>query len=141
MTTTPQYDNLVSEIPEGLAASIMTVLSEALRKSPGSNVKREDLVYFCFGVRVEPSRLSSSREDRQIRETIESLQMGGYRIVSQSGKPGYRLAVNDEDIESYIAELESRRVNLENKIRALRTPRPKYEYKQPVPVLVQSSML
>jgi hypothetical protein len=132
MTTTYEYDRICAEMPEGLPADIMTVLTNQWRNFPGTNVNRETLILLVFHRVVEKSKLTGSHKDRQIRETIEQLQREGYRVISSSGKPGYRLAVNDEDMESYIAELESRKTHLEEKIRALRTPRPKFEYIAPM---------
>ncbi|MDD2922169.1 MAG: hypothetical protein PHQ36_07770 [Anaerolineales bacterium] len=132
MTTTPQYDRIIETIPTGLEKRVMDVLQYAFEASPGINVTRQDMIQNVFGVFVEKSKLSNNREDRQIREAIENLQRAGYPIISSSGKPGYRLAINNADMEAYIAELESRRSQLEEKIRALRTTRPNYFYVQPV---------
>jgi len=128
MSTTPQYERLIAEMPAGIEADVMTVLAEAYRNHPGENVKREALIYAVFDWEVDPSKLGSSKEDRQIRAAIENLQLAGYPIISSSGKPGYRLAVSEQDADDYIAELESRRSHLASKIFALRTNRPRYVY-------------
>jgi len=134
MTTTPQYERLIAEMPEGIEADVMTVLTEAHRNHPGENVKRETLVYLVFDKQIDPAKLSSSREDRQIREAIEALQRAGYPIISSSGKPGYRLAINELETTDYIAELESRCSQLQSKIFALRNSRPRYVYQAEQPV-------
>lgn len=135
MSTTKQYDQLVAEMPPGIQADIMIVLLESYHNARGQNVTRERLILLVFNKVVDKAKLSGSKEDRQIRDSIEELQRQGYRIISSSGRPGYRLAVDDADMEEYIAELESRKASLEEKIRCLRTPRPKYEYVEPEIVL------
>jgi len=119
-------------MPLDINQRVMQVLEFAFENSPGINVTRQDMVANIFGIFVEKSKLANSTEDRQIREAIEDLQRAGYPVISSSGKPGYRLAVDDQEKETYIVELESRRKQLEEKIRALRNPRVKYVYRQPV---------
>jgi hypothetical protein len=144
MTTTQQYDLIVAQTPPDITKKVMDVLEYAFNHSPGINVTRQDMILNVFGIFVEKSKLSNNREDRQIREAIETLQREGYPVISSSGKPGYRLAVDEADIEDYIVELESRRKQLEEKIRCLRNPRKKYVYQKPViatqPALIPMSL-
>lgn len=140
MSTTKTYEIMLQTSPQDLPKKVMEVLEFAFTNSPGLNVTRQDMILNVFGVFVEKSRLANSKEDRQIREAIEALQRDGYPVISSSGKPGYRLAVDDQDIEEYIIELESRRKQLEEKIRCLRNPRKKYIYIPPV-VAIQPALI
>lgn len=129
MTTTQQYEMILATMPEDLPSRIMSVLEKEFNKNPGKNLSRQEMVYLVHNIVIPKDKLANSTEDRQNRETIEALQLQGYPIISSSGKAGgYRLAVDQEDSESYINELESRRKNLELKIAALRSPRKSYVY-------------
>lgn len=120
---------ILETMPADLPSRVMKELEDEFKQHPGQNISRVNFIFRVFGVVVTKDKLTNSDEDRQIRKTLEALQLQGYPIISSSGKSGgYRLAVDDGDILPYINELESRRKNLELKIAALRSPRKSYVY-------------
>ncbi len=140
MSTTVQYRHIVATMPEDLGAKIMKVLEYAYAVSPGVNVTKQDLIWNVFGVWIEKRDLINSTEDRQIRDKIAELQLDGYPIIASSGKPGYRLDPNREEIEEFCKELEARMEQLRQKVLALRHPRKKYVYIPPVIEPVQAPL-
>ena len=128
---TLEYDRILATMPKGLEKDVFDLLVQ-LYKYSSETVTRKELVYNLFGKYVENSKLANCLEDRQIRTAIEHLQRDGYPVISSSGKPGYKLAGNDAEMESYIAELESRRDQLADKIKALRQPRHKLTWTEPM---------
>ena len=124
---TLEYDRILATMPKGLEHDIFKVLSHA-----PEGINRTGLILSIFSKVVEASKLANCSEDRQIRTAIEHLQRDGYPVISSSGKPGYKLAASDTEMESYIAELESRRDQLADKIKALRQPRHKLTWTEPM---------
>ena len=120
MSTTQAYEKIKATAPADLQKSIMKVLDFARVNSPGINVTKHDLILNIYGKHISGTQLTSSTEDRQIRDAIADLQLAGYPIIASSGKPGYRLAAKREEIEEYVAELEARVSQLQSKIFALR---------------------
>lgn len=116
MAHNPIYDRLLEQVTPGLERRIMEILVDHIGQE--NRIKRDDLVRrVIYGYGSFP-RLSDT-DDRKVRLAIASLQEQGYPILSDSGEGGRWLAKPDE-IEGYIAELESRRERLHEKIKALR---------------------
>lgn len=119
MTTNATYTTLAATLPDdALAQKIIAVLKDHVGST--NRIARRDLLMQAFPSARLPVNLSNSTEDRKIRLTIEDLQAAGYPVLSDSGAGGYWLGT-PEEIETYVAELESRREKLTVKIRALRT--------------------
>jgi hypothetical protein len=116
MATSLVYDQLLSEITDDMERAVMKVLIE----HAGERVTRYLLLKEVHGFGAyewaEKHGLANSTADRQNREIIERLQAKDYPIVSSSGQAGYILAADDETTDSYVAELVSRRANLDEKI-------------------------
>lgn len=128
MSRTFQYESIVATTPEDLGEKIMKVLEYSYAVSPGVNVTKQDLIWNIFGISVDKRDLVYSSYDRQIRDTIAELQLDGYPIIASSGKPGYRLDPERQEIEEFCKELEARMERLREKVLALRHPRKKYTY-------------
>lgn len=62
------------------------------------NVTRAELQKDVFGT------TRSRNNDRMIQRVIHDLRMLGFVIVSQSGKPGYKLTNNKAEISTYVNE-------------------------------------
>lgn len=58
------------------------------------------------------------KTERKIRKGIESLRNVGIPIVSTSGKAGYKLDTNPENIQCMIKEWESRIARLQHRVAA-----------------------
>jgi hypothetical protein len=140
MTTTPRYDYIVATMPLDLGEKVMKVLEYAYAVSPGVNVTKQDLIWNVFGKWIEKRDLIYCTEDRQIRDVIALLQLEGYPIIASSGKPGYRLDPDREEIETFCKELDARIEQLRQKVLALRNPRKKYTYTPPVIEAVQAPL-
>ena len=116
MSTTKVYEQLLAEITDTLERKVFQVLAEV----PGERVTRPELVLRVFGIPVAQGSLGSNPEDRKIRKCIERLQGRGFPILASSGEAGYWMETDPTEIETYIAELESRRERMAEKIRSLR---------------------
>jgi hypothetical protein len=119
MTTTPTYDMLLSEITDTLERQVLTLLMD----NAGKRLTREHLVYAIFGKIVADGKLANNPDDRKIRECIERLQQRKYPILSSSGRAGYIMAIDDGELDTYVAELETRQRALHEKVKALRESR------------------
>ncbi len=119
MTTHPIYDLLMHDVTEPLERSVLNVLIE----HAGQKVSRPDLVFKVFGHYVQSKELANNQDDRKIRECIERLQQKSFPILASSGSAGYVLADSDAELDSYLAEIESRRNTLLEKEKALRSSR------------------
>ncbi len=120
MATHPVYDRLLEGITEPMEKKVMEILLERA----GDPVTRYELLEAVHGKKArlwaEKHGLQNSAEDRQNRKIVERLQRLEYPITSSSGSAGYVLAADEEDTDSYIAELITRRTNLDEKIASLR---------------------
>lgn len=119
MTTHPVYDLLLQEVTDELERKVLSALID----HAGEKVTRPELVFAVYAVYVQQGALSSSLEDRKIREAIERLQRREYPILASSGAAGYVLACDDTELDSYIGEIVSRQNTLLEKERALRRSR------------------
>lgn len=144
MATHPIYDQLVANITDPMQRAVL----DTLLQHAGERVTRFELIEAVHGAEArqwaEQHGLANSTADRQNREIIEALQARDYPIVSSSGVAGYVLAADDAETDNYLAELESRRANLEEKIGHVRkskkwTPFLR-EWKSSRPAVVQLNM-
>lgn len=113
--TVASFGEIQSSADAALERAIISILQGHVSKA--HRITRNDLVLRA----VNNPRITSA-DDRKVRLAIASLQSQGYPILSDSGAGGYWLGEPDE-IEGYIAELESRRATLADKIQALRNSR------------------
>lgn len=109
------FDEIKNSADAALERAIVNILRSHVGKA--HRITRKELVRKATGKLV-----ASLADDRKVRLAIASLQGQGYPILSDSGAGGYWLGEPGE-IEGYIAELESRRATLAEKIRALRNAR------------------
>lgn len=134
MAIHPVYALLLQEVTEELEQKVLTILIERA----GEKVTRPDLVFRVYGVYVQSCELCNCTEDRKIREAIERLQRKEFPILASSGSAGYVLVADDGELDSYLAEIVSRRNQLLAKEKALRGSRKwvKFirEYKENQPV-------
>lgn len=116
MATNPIYERLLPQVTDETERRIMEILVEHVGQE--NRIACDDLVrqaIYGYGSFARPK----ATDDRKVRLAIASLQEQGYPILSDSGEGGRWLA-KPEEIETYVAELESRREALAQKIRALR---------------------
>lgn len=117
MPHTPQYEKLLVELKAGELPIIARKILNALSQAP-KGLTRKELIRIVFG--EEPgSNLSNDTRDRKIRKGIEYLRNLGFPIVSTSGKAGYGLDTDPENIECMIRELKSRITHLQQRIDAI----------------------
>lgn len=117
MSRTPQYEKLLAELNAGELPIIERKILEALCQAP-KGLTRRGLVRTVFGQEAH-TNLGNDTRDRKIRKAIESLRNRGIPIVSNSGKAGYKLDTDPENIECMIRELNSRIVHLQQRVDAV----------------------
>ena len=103
MPTTPTYDHLLTEISDELQRQVLEILA-----ANPQGISRSSLIAKIYGVWVPQAELASSTYDRKIRLAIKSLRKMGFSIVSSSGKAGYHLSEDPEEIQAFAAEQASR---------------------------------
>lgn len=135
------YEQILEEINDDLEKRVFDVLVA----SAGQDVTRRELILAIFGVQVaEWEDLSNNKLDRKIRKCIERLRKKDFSIVSSSGKAGYRLDLDDESMDAYIVELNSRReslsVSIEHAYRAKRKLPALREYRKTLQPIVQGKL-
>lgn len=118
MSYMPEYEKLLEELSTGeLPIIIRKTLDVLFHASKG--LTRRELIRIVYG--EEPiNNLSNDTRDRKIRKGIEHLRNLGCPIVSTSGKAGYKLDTDSKNIESMIREWESRIVQLQQRVNAVR---------------------
>lgn len=98
---------LANELPE-----IEKKIFDALKRHP-SGVKREQLIAIVFGVQVRAGTLlNNNTRDRRIRIAISRLRKRMVPIISSSSEAGYRLDTSRAAREKMVADLVSRRNEL-----------------------------
>jgi len=116
MSRTLEYEKLLAELNAGELPVLELKILEALLQAP-KGLTRKGLIRIVF--REEPqTNLGNDTRDRKIRKGIESLRNVGIPIVSTSGKAGYKLDTNPENIECMIKEWESRIARLQHRVDA-----------------------
>lgn len=112
------YWSIINEMPAGMARDVMAALTGHIGSE--ARLERRKLV---AALRRMPDYQDKAwvRLDRMVRKAIAELQENGYPVLSDSGKGGYWLASNREEIEGMCKEIESRVEKLKDKARALRT--------------------
>lgn len=128
MAHNPIYERLLLEVTPGLKREIMRVLLDHI--GANNRISRKDLLTAVFHNKPELFARITDAEDRKLRLAIAELQQEGYPILSDSAEGGRWLALPDE-IEAYVAELESRIEKLREKILALRQGEHKMVWVEP----------
>jgi hypothetical protein len=117
MSRTPQYEKLLAELNAGELPVIEYKILDALCQAP-KGLTRRGLVRVVFGEDARTD-LGNDTKDRKIRKAIESLRNRGVPVVSNSGKAGYKLDTDPENIECMIRELKSRIAHLQQRVNAI----------------------
>jgi hypothetical protein len=117
MSRTPQYEKLLVELKAGELPVIERKILDALCHTPKGLTRRE-LVRIVFGQEAH-ANLGNDTKDRKIRKAIESLRNRGVPILSNSGKAGYKLDTDPENIECMVRELKSRIIHLQQRVDAI----------------------
>lgn len=99
------YQEIQVTIPADLPERVLTVIRRHAGKE--NRVTRPELVEVIFGIPREEVNLNSSTLDRQIRETIATLQER-YPIISSSGSDGYWWPETMDEVNAYAREIQSR---------------------------------
>ncbi len=110
------YQTIIEETPAGIQQDVMGVLAGHVGSE--QRISREKLVDTLAHDPVYRSK-RRVRLDRMVRKAIADLQELGYPILSDSGKGGYWLAGNKEEVEGMLREIGSRVVHLGKKYSAL----------------------
>jgi hypothetical protein len=116
MSRKPEYEKLLAELNAGELPVIDLKILEALLQAP-KGLTRKGLIRIVFGEEPQ-TNLGNDTRDRKIRKGIESLRNMGIPIVSTSGKAGYKLDTNPENIQCMIKEWESRIARLQHRVNA-----------------------
>ena len=106
------YEQLLSEITDADERKVFDVLLQA----DGRRVTRGELVRKVYGVELDPNALANSVEDRKVRKIINLLRERDYPIVSSSGAAGYTMKASAEEMDVYIADLASRKEEIQHDI-------------------------
>ena len=117
MPKTPKYKKLLAELNAGELPEIVRKILDALLKAQ-KGLTRRGLVRIVFGEEPD-NNLSNDTRDRKIRKGIEYLRKLGFPIISTSGKAGYRLDTDPENIECMVRELKSRIMHLQQRVEAI----------------------
>ncbi len=117
MSHTPEYEKLLAELNAGELPTIVCKILDALLQAP-KGLTRKGLIRIVFGEEPD-NNLSNDTRDRKIRKGIEYLRNLGFPIVSTSGKAGYKLDTDTENIECMIRELKSRIIHLQQRVEAI----------------------
>lgn len=108
MPTTPVYDEILLGVTDELEKAVFEYFAAHI----GETISRSELVKAVYGIDVKPGDLTNSAEDRRIRECIEALRKRDYPIVSTSGKAGFKLTIDDNEIMEFIGELQHRQAEI-----------------------------
>ena len=118
MSYMPEYEKLLEELSTGELPIIIRKIPDALFHA-SKGLTRRELIRIAHG--EEPiNNLSNDTRDRKIRKEIEYLRNLGFPIISTSGKVGYKLDTDSKNVESMIREWESRIVQLQQRVNAVR---------------------
>ena len=117
MSHTPEYEKLLVELNAGELPVIERNILDALCQAP-KGLTRRGLVRIVFGQEAR-TNLGNDTKDRKIRKAIESLRNRGVPILSNSGRAGYKLDSDPENIECMIRELKSRIIHLQQRVGAI----------------------
>lgn len=117
MSRTLYYEKLLAELNAGELPVIERKILDALCQAP-KGLTRRWLVRIVFGQEAS-TNLGNDTKDRKIRKAIESLRNRGIPIISNSGKAGYKLDTDPENIECMVRELKSRIMHLQQRLEAI----------------------
>jgi hypothetical protein len=117
MSRTPQYEKLLVELNAGelpvMRSKILEVLCQALK-----GLARRGLVRIMFRQEAH-TNLGNDTKDRKICKGIENLRNRGIPLLSNSGKAGYKLVTDPENIACMVRELKSRIIDAISSYREL----------------------
>ena len=117
MPTTKIYDELRKQITEPLQCQVL----DFLEANP-QGLSRSVLIMHVYGVWVPPEELANNVYDRKIRKAIEALSLEhGLPIVSSSGKSGYKLSDDPNEIEEMAREFDGRAAHCNKRAFKIRT--------------------
>ena len=117
MSTTPQYDALRKQITDELQNQILDLL-----EANPQGLSRSVLILEIYGAWVPANELANNVYDRKIRLAIEALSMKqNFPIVSSSGKSGYKLSEDPEEIEEMAREFDGRAAHCKERAFKVRT--------------------
>jgi hypothetical protein len=116
MTTSLTYKEIIRTMPPGLEKRIMEILDN--HQGQADRISRPMLIRALFG--ILPKNYKDSTEDRQMRRAIKTRHDMGYPVLSDSGEGGYWLPATVHEADAYVAELESRRDQLDKTIRIIK---------------------
>ena len=108
-----KYEEILNTMPEGLDKQVLSILSYHVGRE--NAITRKGLISAIDG-KPFSGDIQTSSLDRQIREAISGLQETTL-IISDSGKGGYYIPANMEEVKDYTSEITSRARELENKAR------------------------
>lgn len=117
MSHTPEYEKLLVELNAGELPIMVQKILDALLQAP-EGLTRKGLIRIVFGEEPD-SNLSNDTRDRKIRKGIEHLRNLGFPIVSTSGRAGYKLDTDPENIACMVRELKSRIIHLQQRVDAI----------------------
>lgn len=117
MSHTPEYEKLLAELNADELPIIERKILEVLCQAP-KGLTRRWLVCIVFGQEAH-TNLGNDTKDRKIHKTIESLRNRGIPILSNSGKAGYKLDTDPENIECMVRELKRRIIHLQQRVDAI----------------------
>lgn len=119
MARTDVYNRILDELANGELEELEVKVFHFLRRVYPAPLTRYDLIEQVFGVRpAADENLNNNTCDRKIRTAISSMFIKGVPIVSTSGGAGYRIDIDLGQWTHMVAELESRKDQLERKIDA-----------------------
>ena len=100
------YAAIQESAPEGIDQRVLEILKQ--HRGMDNRISRRELVLHVYGVDLPAgTNLANNRQDRNIREAIERLRTN-HPILSSSGNGGYWYAANQEELDGWIREQESR---------------------------------
>lgn len=114
MTESGVYERILDELAAGEMTERQRQVFGVLRRVYPSAISRRELVLQLDG--YWPDDINGDRCDRKNRKAIQALRDMKIPIVSSSSQAGYRLDVSEEMIKAMIAEWESRRRELRDRI-------------------------
>jgi hypothetical protein len=118
-----RYQEIVEKTSAQLQDQVLNVMKKHVGKE--NKISRVNLISEVFHISLSAGRLSNSAQDRQIRRVVAELQQN-YPVLASSGDGGYYMASSMDEINEYIAEIESRARKLFDKSRQIKSMAEKF---------------
>lgn len=100
MTTTPYYDNLLANMPEGLERDVFCTVRDYVGKEHAITLPMLSLVIF---------KDETETHKRMIREAIENLRnQYSIPVCSNSGNAGRYMPANQAELDEFVSEMRAR---------------------------------